>query len=141
WGEVLGAFTVAALWDGPPAPASALDTGNEDPPPGCPDGGRGRTAFGGGSWPRAYFSLAARRCRALWSRTQRMRPTLPRTPSRFISLMRVETKERLAPTRSARSCWVIPRRSVSPPWGQRSPCCSERVMRVSARRAGTSLKV
>ncbi len=36
---------------------------------------------------------------AFWSRMQRIRPTFPRTPSRFISLMSVDTNERVSQLR------------------------------------------
>ena len=70
--------------------------------------GAGRHWRSGSHEPRGGALLLLRLAilrSAFWSRTQRMRPTLPSIPSRFISLIRVETKEREAPTRSARSCW------------------------------------
>src|SRR5438067_10987346 len=88
-----------------------------------------------------YFSRAATLLRPSSSLSTRSRPWFARRPSRFILLISVETKDRDARTRSARSCCVMPCRQSSFPGARRSPCACARVMSISASRAGTSLRV
>src|ERR1700736_3113885 len=94
------------------------------------NGGGGRRGEGGESQPgshrrhAAHFSRAATRFTPSSSRSTRRRHWFASTPSRFILLIRVETNEHDAPTRSARSCWVIPCRQSSFPGAIRSPCAS-----------------
>src|SRR5205814_941158 len=88
-----------------------------------------------------YFSRAATLLRPSSSFSTRSRPWFARSPSRFILLISVDTNERDAPTRSARSCCVMPCRHSSLPGAIRSPCAWASVISISARRAGTSLRV
>src|SRR5438876_5377334 len=112
------------------------------------NGGGGRRGRGGETRPSAaatarrdHFSRAATWFKPSSSRSTRSRPWFARSPSRFILLIKVETNEREAPTRSARSCWVIPCRHSSFPGAMRSPCACARASSISASRAGTSFLV
>src|SRR5712664_2526699 len=102
-------------------------------------GGGGQRGEGGESQPGghrrqpAHFSRAATRFRPSSSRRTRSRPWFASRPSRFILLISVETNERDAPTRSARSCWVIPCRQSSFPGAIRSPCACASAISISAR--------
>src|SRR5258706_15810977 len=79
-----------------------------------------------------YFSRDATAARPSSSRSTRSRPWLARRPSRFILLISVETNDRDAPTRSARSCCVMPCRQSSLPGGTRSPWACASACSISA---------